>query len=76
MAAFSTKRPRKTGSKSVYLRGAVTCRRCEAPLYVYKLDSLPEEFSVRCGKCGDRGFYAKRALSVQEMPERRRKPRK
>lgn len=72
MSMLQTHRPKK----AVYLRGMVTCRKCAAPLYVHKLNVLAEEFSVRCAKCGDRGIYAKREIAVEELPERRRKPRK
>jgi hypothetical protein len=61
--------------KTVYQRGRVACRQCAVPIYLYKLKILPDEFSLRCQKCGDRGFYLKRAIAIQEMPERRRKPR-
>ncbi len=66
-----TQRPRR----STYERGVVACAKCAAPIYVYKLKALPGEFSVRCTRCGDRGIYAKRAVSFEIMPERRRKPR-
>ncbi len=72
MSMLQTHRPKK----AVYLRGMVICRKCAAPLYVHKLNVLAEEFSVRCTKCGDRGIYAKREIAVEELPERRRKPRK
>jgi hypothetical protein len=62
--------------KSMYLRGMVTCRKCASPIYVYRLNALPEEISVRCAKCGTRGIHNKREISMQEMPERRSKPRK
>jgi predicted Zn finger-like uncharacterized protein len=66
-----TQRPKK----STYDRGVVACVKCAAPIYVYKLKSLPDEFSVRCTHCGDRGIYAKRAIGIESLPERRRKPR-
>jgi DNA-directed RNA polymerase subunit RPC12/RpoP len=53
----------------------VKCRRCAAPIPVSKLVALADEISLRCPKCGDRGFYAKRAIVVEELPERRRNPR-
>jgi hypothetical protein len=72
MSVLLAHRPKK----AVYSRGMVTCRKCASPVYVYKLNALAEEFSVRCAKCGDRGIYAKREIAMQELPERRRKPRK
>jgi DNA-directed RNA polymerase subunit RPC12/RpoP len=61
--------------KAVYQRGKIACRKCAAPIPVHKLNALAEEFSVRCPRCGDRGFYAKRAVVIEELPERRKKPR-
>jgi predicted Zn finger-like uncharacterized protein len=66
----------KTRPKRFYQRGIVTCEKCAAPIYVYKLKTLSDEFSVRCTKCGARGFYSARAVAVQDLPERRKKPRK
>jgi predicted Zn finger-like uncharacterized protein len=66
----------KTRQKSFYQRGTVVCQKCAAPIYVYKLKALPDEFSVRCSKCGTRGFYPARAIVVEDVPERRKKPRK
>jgi len=71
MSLLRTQRSRKT----TYERGVVACAKCAAPIYVYKLKALPDEFSVRCTRCGDRGIYAKHAISFEIMPERRRKPR-
>jgi hypothetical protein len=62
--------------KAVYQRGVVTCRKCNALIPVQRFNTLPDEFSVSCPKCRDRGFYAKRALTIQDMPDRRKKPRK
>jgi RNase P subunit RPR2 len=62
--------------KRFYQRGRVTCQKCAAPIYVYKFTALPDEISVRCNKCGARGIYAARAIVVEEVPERRKKPRK
>jgi len=71
MATLLTSRP-----KRFYQRGTVACQKCAAPIYIYKLKALPDEFSLRCSKCGARGFYAARAVVVEDMPERRKKPRK
>ena len=62
--------------KVVYHRGAVACRKCGAAIHVYKLNAIGDEFAVRCARCGERGFYAKREMAVEELPERRRKPRR
>jgi len=61
--------------KSTYERGVISCAKCAAPIYVYKLKSLAEEFSVRCPHCDARGIYSKRALGVESLRERRKKPR-
>ena len=71
MAILREKRP----AKQTYERGVLACGKCAAPIYVYKLKKLPDEFSVRCPRCGDRGLYAKRALTIESLRERRRKPR-
>jgi hypothetical protein len=62
--------------KAVYQRGVVACRKCAAPIHVHKVNVLADEFSVHCPNCGDRGFYSKRAITIQELPERRKKPRR
>jgi hypothetical protein len=72
MSMLQIQRPRK----AVYLRGEIACHKCMAPIHVYKIKTLPEEFSVRCSKCGDRGIYRKSAVVAQELRERRKKPRK
>jgi len=61
--------------RSVYHRGVVNCPRCATPIHVYKLGGVAEEFSVHCKKCGTRAMHSKRSLNVEELPERRRKPR-
>jgi hypothetical protein len=61
--------------KAVYERGMLHCRKCAAPIYVHKLSALPDEISLRCNACGDRGIYAKRAISIEVLPERRKKLR-
>jgi len=71
MALLQDKRP----AKATYERGVLACATCAAPIYVYKLKKLPEEFSARCARCGERGMYAKRALTVESLRERRKKPR-
>lgn len=58
-----------------YQRGVVSCSKCRSPIYIHKLHALPDEFSVSCSKCGNRGHYAKRAIGIEVMPERRKKPR-
>ena len=71
MFAFQTQQSKK----GVYQRGEVACRKCGTPIYVYKLKRLPDEFSVHCKQCGDRGIYLKSAVAYREFPERRKKPR-
>ena len=61
--------------RSVYHRGVVICPKCNAPIHVYRPAAVADEFSVSCTKCGTRAFHGKRALKVEELPERRRKPR-
>ena len=68
-AASSRKRP-------VYLRGTIGCHKCGQAIHVYKVEGLPDEFSLRCSSCGARGFYNKRTLTIQALPERRRRPRR
>ncbi|HXD43623.1 MAG TPA: hypothetical protein VN655_00695 [Pseudolabrys sp.] len=36
----------------------VVCERCRGPIVVQEPGRLAEEFSVRCERCGHRGFYA------------------
>ncbi len=61
--------------KRTYRRGKIACRKCGAPIYIHKLAALPEEFSVQCSKCHSRSLYPSRAMTLEELPERRRKPR-
>jgi hypothetical protein len=62
--------------RAVYNRGVISCEKCAAPIHIYRLNALGEEFSVQCGKCGYRGVYSKRALKIEDLPERRKKPRR
>ena len=71
MSALLAQRQKKT----FYQRGTIACQKCAAPINVYRLKKLPEEFSLRCPKCGDRGFYSRGGIAIDELPERRRKPR-
>jgi len=71
MAILATKRP----AKLTYERGVLACGKCAAPIYVYKLKKLLDEFSVRCPRCGERGIYAKSVLTIESLRERRKKPR-
>jgi len=71
MSILQKKRP----AKLTYERGVLACAKCTAPIYVYKLEKLTDEFSVRCPRCGDRGIYTKHALTIESLRERRRKPR-
>ena len=71
MAVLQMQRPKK----SVYHRGEVACRKCGKPIPIFKLKALPDEFSVHCSRCGDRGIYLRNALVIQELPERRKKQR-
>jgi transcription elongation factor Elf1 len=72
MSMTQETRPRKR----TYQRAMVACRKCGTPIYVYKVKALADEFSVHCSRCGDRGIYFKRAITIEELPERRKKPRK
>ena len=71
MSLLPTKRP----AKQTYERGVLACTKCAAPIYVYKLKKLSDEFSVRCPRCGERGIYVKSALTIESLRERRKKPR-
>jgi hypothetical protein len=62
--------------KRVYHRGVVACRKCGGAIHVYKLNALGDEFAVRCARCGERGFYSKREMAIEDLPERRKKPRR
>lgn len=62
--------------KPVCHRGVVACRKCAAPVFVHKLAAVGDEFSVRCARCGERCIYLKRDMAVEELPDRRRKPRR
>jgi len=68
-------RPTEFRRRAVYPRGTVACQACGTAIRVYRLTTLPEEFSLRCTDCGARHFYSPRTMQIEEMPERRRKPR-
>jgi DNA-directed RNA polymerase subunit RPC12/RpoP len=70
MSLFQRQRQKKT-----YQRGVIACTKCAAPIYVQRLKTLPEEFSLRCPHCSDRGLYQKRAVVIEDVPERRKKAR-
>jgi hypothetical protein len=61
--------------RAVYPRGSVACHGCGTAIHVYRLTALPDEFSLRCPACDARDFYRARAMTVEQLPERRRKPR-
>ena len=60
---------------AVYLRGTIGCTRCGNAIHVYKVARLASEFTLRCAHCGTRSFYDKRALMIEQLPDRRRRPR-
>jgi hypothetical protein len=62
-------------TRSVYQRGTVECQKCKSPIHVYKVNAIADEYSVLCRRCGHRGVYLKRFLHVDDLPERRKKPR-
>ena len=64
-----------TRKRAVYLRGTIGCTKCGHAIHVYKVAGLADEFSLRCTPCGARSFYTKRTLMVEQLPERRRRPR-
>jgi len=72
MSAFRVQPQRK----SVYQRGVIACGKCGAPIHIFKLNTLADEFSVHCHACGNRGIYSKRSMGIEDMLERRRKPRR
>jgi hypothetical protein len=61
--------------KAVYQRGVIACAKCAAPIHLHKLNTLADEFSVSCRCCGRRMIYSKYSIGIEELPERRRKPR-
>ncbi|MDC7787917.1 hypothetical protein PQJ75_29085 [Rhodoplanes sp. TEM] len=72
----SRKAPGKSGSgKSTWARGVVACGKCGTANTVQRFEAIVDEFSVRCSRCGHRGFYRKNEIGVQQMAERRQKPR-
>ena len=63
-------------TRAVYLRGTVYCQKCNSPIQIFKVNALPDEYSVQCRRCGHRGVYMKRSMHVDELPDRRKKPRR
>lgn len=72
MFAASTERFKR----AIYPRGALGCIKCGHTIHVYKVSGLAAELSLRCPHCGTRGFYDVRMMAIEEMPERRQKPRR
>ncbi|EJW13510.1 hypothetical protein A33M_3494 [Rhodovulum sp. PH10] len=64
-----------TAARSTFLRGIVRCPRCGGEIPFHKVEAVADEFSLGCGACGHRGFFRKSEIAVQQMPERRRRPR-
>lgn len=62
--------------QAVFQRGVVACAKCSRPIAVNKLNAVADEFTVHCHKCHHRGFYSKRAIEIEALPERRKKPRR
>ncbi len=65
----------KNASLGVWQRGAVECGKCRTPIHVQRPNTVALEFSVPCERCGYRGFYFKRMLYIEDVSERRTKPR-
>jgi hypothetical protein len=63
-------------TRATYKRGVVQCQKCNEPIHVHKINVLPDEFSVQCHRCGYRGVYLTRSLHIEDVPERRKKPRR
>lgn len=61
--------------RAVYPRGSIACHACGKAIHVYRLAALPDEFSLRCTACGARDFYSARVMTIEQLPERRRKAR-
>ncbi|MBI5110419.1 MAG: hypothetical protein HZA68_00415 [Rhodovulum sp.] len=72
---FRTQSTTASATRATYSRGTVHCGRCGTPNDLYRVEAVADEFSVRCGSCGHRGFYRKSELGVSQLPERRRRPR-
>lgn len=61
---------------AVFQRGVVVCVKCSRPIAVNKHSAVADEFTLSCNKCHHRGFYSKRAIEIEALPERRKKPRR
>lgn len=73
---FSTNTQATTAPrKATYARGVVACAKCREVTPVYRVEAVSDEFSVRCSRCGHRGFYRKSEIGIQQLPERRSKKR-
>lgn len=55
--------------------GVVRCPKCRADIHLFKVTLVGDEFSARCPKCGHRGFFAKREMTIGQFVDRRRNPR-
>lgn len=63
------------GKGAVYQCGVIACGKCGTTIPVAKQSTVADEFSVRCPSCGHRDFYLKRAIVIEKVPERRKRPR-
>lgn len=66
---------RKAGAKGTWARGVVACPKCGTGNTVQRFETIIDEFSVRCSRCGHRSFHRKAEIGVHQMPERRQKKR-
>lgn len=72
---FFSAQTRNATTRGTFTRGAVSCPKCRAEIPFFRVEAVADDFSLRCSKCGHRGHFRKAEITVQQFPDRRRKPR-
>lgn len=62
-------------ARGTYARGGVTCPKCAIDILLSRITNLAAEFSMQCPKCGTRGFFQARDVTLRQFPERRSRKR-
>jgi DNA-directed RNA polymerase subunit RPC12/RpoP len=65
----------KNTRRGTFTRGTVLCPTCKAAIHLRHPERVDEEFSARCPGCGRRSFHHRRDMTIEQLVDRRKKPR-
>jgi endogenous inhibitor of DNA gyrase (YacG/DUF329 family) len=65
----------KNTRRGTFTRGTVQCPSCRAAIFLRNPERVDEEFSARCPHCGKRSFHNRRDIKIEQLVDRRKKPR-